>query len=78
MNSRRMAELVDMVERHWDGGIRLTEHVLNAAIDDVVEDSRQKGKLRDLSNGATTPKFSTRFSKRRNALAERGICCSAT
>ena len=54
MNSRRMAELVDMVERHWDGGVRLTEHLINGAIDDVIEDSRQKGKLRDLSQDAAT------------------------
>jgi len=55
MNSRRMAELVDMVERHWGGGVRLTEHLVNVAIDDVLEDSRQKGKLRDISHGGTTP-----------------------
>lgn len=47
MNARRMAELVDMVERHWEGGVRLTEYLVNKAIDEVLEDSRQKGKIKD-------------------------------
>lgn len=47
MNARRMAELVDMVERHWEGGVRPTEYLVNKAIDEVLEDSRQKGKIKD-------------------------------
>lgn len=49
MNSRRMAELVDMVERHWSGGVCLPEHFVNVAIEEVLEDARQKNKLTDLS-----------------------------
>ena len=47
MNSRRMAELVDMVERHWEGGICLPEHLLNEAIVEAVEHARTKGELKD-------------------------------
>src|SRR5437588_9811378 len=47
MNARRMAELVDVVERHWEGGVLLTEYFMNKAIDEVLEDSRQKGKIKD-------------------------------
>jgi len=47
MNARRMAQLVDMVERHWEGGVRLTEYLVNQAIDEVLEDSRRKGKIKD-------------------------------
>src|SRR5688572_21654294 len=32
MDTRRVAEIVDMVERHWEGGIRLPEYLLKEAI----------------------------------------------
>jgi len=49
MNLRREAELVDMVQRHWEGGICLARHLLKEAINEVLEDSRQKVKLKNES-----------------------------
>jgi hypothetical protein len=49
MDLRREGELVDMVQRHWQGGSCLPGYLLNDAIKEVLEDSRQKGKLKDES-----------------------------
>jgi hypothetical protein len=49
MNSRRMAEFADMVERHWDRGICLPESILNAAIKEAIEHAKNKGELKDES-----------------------------
>lgn len=46
MNPRREAELDDMVQRHWEGGICLPSCLLKEAIKEVLEDSRQQGKLK--------------------------------
>lgn len=47
LDSRRMAEIVDMVEGHWEGGICRPEHLLNEAINEAIERARKKGELQD-------------------------------